>query len=63
LRETLQQDKELTNLNTSIGVVGPRGDSEKGGLNEQASFTLFTIATRRVYQGWGSVPNFRRREA
>ncbi|KAG8885944.1 hypothetical protein FRB98_001511 [Tulasnella sp. 332] len=30
LRETLQQDKELTNLNTSIGVVGPRGDSEKG---------------------------------
>ncbi|KAG8959187.1 hypothetical protein FRC03_008309 [Tulasnella sp. 419] len=30
LRETLQQDKELTNLNTSIGVVGPRGDTEKG---------------------------------
>ncbi|KAG9022110.1 hypothetical protein FRB95_000739 [Tulasnella sp. JGI-2019a] len=23
-------DKELTNLNTSIGVVGPRGESEKG---------------------------------
>ncbi|KAG9045027.1 hypothetical protein FS837_007161 [Tulasnella sp. UAMH 9824] len=30
LRETLQQDKELTNLNTSIGIVGPRGESEKG---------------------------------
>jgi len=32
LRETLQQDKELTNLNTSIGVVGPRGESEKGSI-------------------------------
>ena len=30
LRETLQQDKELTNLNTSVGIVGPRGESEKG---------------------------------
>ncbi|KAG8985637.1 hypothetical protein FRB90_004563, partial [Tulasnella sp. 427] len=30
LRETLQQDKELTNLNTSIGIVGTRGESEKG---------------------------------
>jgi len=30
LRETLQQDKELTNLNTAIGIVGPRCDLEKG---------------------------------
>ncbi|KAJ3532923.1 hypothetical protein NM688_g7351 [Phlebia brevispora] len=29
LRETLQQDKELTINNTSIGIVGPAGDHEK----------------------------------
>jgi 20S proteasome subunit alpha 6 len=29
LRETLQQDKELTVLNTSIGIVGQPGPSEK----------------------------------
>jgi 20S proteasome subunit alpha 6 len=29
LRETLQQDKELTPLNTSIGIVGPAGAHEK----------------------------------
>ncbi|KAG6894699.1 hypothetical protein C0992_005083, partial [Termitomyces sp. T32_za158] len=29
LRETLQQDKELTIRNTSIGLVGPAGASEK----------------------------------
>lgn len=35
LRETLQQDKELTNLNTSIGIVGPRGTLEKGMVPSQ----------------------------
>lgn len=32
LRETLQQDKELTIQNTSIGIVGPptSSESEKG---------------------------------
>ena len=29
LRETLQQDKELTILNTSIGIVGDPATSEK----------------------------------
>ena len=29
LRETLQQDKELTINNTSIGIIGPAGDHEK----------------------------------
>jgi 20S proteasome subunit alpha 6 len=29
LRETLQQDKALTTLNTSIGVVGPASTHEK----------------------------------
>lgn len=28
LRETLQQDKDLTTNNTSIGIVGPAGDHE-----------------------------------
>lgn len=28
LRETLQQDKELTIHNTSIGIVGPTGEME-----------------------------------
>jgi len=30
LRETLQQDKELTISNTSIGIVGPAGEHERG---------------------------------
>lgn len=30
LRETLQQDKELTINNTSIGIVGPAGPHETG---------------------------------
>ena len=30
LRETLQQDKELTVNNTSIGIIGPAGPNEKG---------------------------------
>lgn len=29
MRETLQQDKELTVNNTSIGIVGPVGEHEK----------------------------------
>ena len=29
LRETLQQDKELNVNNTSIGIVGPRSESEE----------------------------------
>lgn len=29
LRETLQQDKELTVNNTSIGIVGPASENEK----------------------------------
>ena len=29
LRETLQQDKELTINNTSIGIIGPAGNHEK----------------------------------
>ena len=29
LRETLQQDKELTVNNTSIGIIGPAGAHEK----------------------------------
>jgi len=42
LRETLQQDKELTKLNTSIGVVGPRGTLEKGTvLKGGGSFRIF----------------------
>lgn len=28
LRETLQQDKELTIHNTSIGIIGPAGEHE-----------------------------------
>lgn len=30
LRETLQQDKELTISNTSIGIVGTAGEHEQG---------------------------------
>lgn len=39
LRETLQQDKELTIHNTSIGVVGTPGASEKG-VSAKGSFSI-----------------------
>lgn len=39
LRETLQQDKELTIHNTSIGVVGPPAAPEKG-VSAKGSFRI-----------------------
>ena len=33
LRETLQQDKELTTNNTAIGIVGPAGVHEGAGTS------------------------------
>ena len=39
LRETLQQDKELTIHNTSIGIVGPPAASEKG-VSAKGSFRM-----------------------
>lgn len=39
LRETLQQDKELTINNTSIGIIGPAGAHEKA-LNSEGSFRI-----------------------
>jgi 20S proteasome subunit alpha 6 len=39
LRETLQQDKELTIHNTSIGIIGPAGPHEKG-ISSEGSFRI-----------------------
>jgi len=39
LRETLQQDKELTVKNTSIGIVGPAGTHETG-VTSEGSFRI-----------------------
>ena len=39
LRETLQQDKELTIHNTSVGVVGPAGVHETW-VDEKGSFRI-----------------------
>lgn len=39
LRETLQQDKELNIHNTSIGIVGPAGEHEKG-VSSDGSFRI-----------------------
>jgi 20S proteasome subunit alpha 6 len=39
LRETLQQDKDLTVNNTSIGVVGPPSQHEKG-VSPAGSFRI-----------------------
>jgi hypothetical protein len=39
LRETLQQDKELTINNTSIGIIGPAGQHETG-VQEGGSFRI-----------------------
>ncbi|GJJ07388.1 hypothetical protein Clacol_001590 [Clathrus columnatus] len=47
LRETLQQDKELTIQNTSIGIIGPAGVDEKGGFD--GSFRILEGQVIDVY--------------
>jgi len=47
LRETLQQDKELTINNTSIGVVGPAGVHE--GPDTTVDFRILEGAPIEVY--------------
>jgi len=48
LRETLQQDKELTILNTSIGIIGPAGEYEKD-VPPDGSFRILEGETIEVY--------------
>ena len=48
LRETLQQDKELTIHNTSIGIVGPSGEFEQD-VPEEGSFRLLEGESVDVY--------------
>jgi 20S proteasome subunit alpha 6 len=48
LRETLQQDKELTINNTSIGIVGPAGQHEVG-VQAGGSFRILEGETIDVY--------------
>lgn len=40
LRETLQQDKELNVNNTSIGLIGPRSEHEKKGVQPVGAFRI-----------------------
>lgn len=40
LRETLQQDKELNVNNTSIGLIGPRSEHEKKGVQPEGAFRI-----------------------
>ena len=48
LRETLQQDKELSIKNTSIGILGPAGDHETG-VSAQGNFRILEDETIDVY--------------
>jgi len=48
LRETLQQDKELTINNTSIGIVGPSGIHEQG-VPPEGSFRILEGEPIQVY--------------
>ncbi|TFY72074.1 hypothetical protein EVG20_g928 [Dentipellis fragilis] len=48
LRETLQQDKELTPANTSIGIIGPAGKAEKDVATE-GSFRIREGDDVKVY--------------
>ncbi|KAI0069129.1 20S proteasome subunit [Artomyces pyxidatus] len=48
LRETLQQDKELTINNTSIGIIGPKGPHEKV-VSEEGSFRILEGEPIDVY--------------
>ena len=48
LRETLQQDKELNINNTSIGIIGPAGEHEKG-VSSNGSFRILEGNEIEVY--------------
>jgi 20S proteasome subunit alpha 6 len=48
LRETLQQDKELTIHNTSIGIIGPAGAHEKF-VSSEGSFRIMEGEPVEVY--------------
>lgn len=48
LRETLQQDKELTINNTSIGIIGPAGAHEKF-VDPEGSFRILEGSPVEVY--------------
>lgn len=48
LRETLQQDKELTINNTSIGIIGPAGPHETG-VQQSGSFRILEGDKIEVY--------------
>ena len=48
LRETLQQDKELTIKNTSIGIIGPAGAHENI-VGSEGSFRILEGEPVEVY--------------
>ena len=48
LRETLQQDKELSIKNTSIGILGPAGAHETG-VSSQGNFRILEDEKIEVY--------------
>ena len=48
LRETLQQDKELTINNTSIGIIGPAGPHEKD-VGPEGNFRILEGESIEVY--------------
>ena len=48
LRETLQQDKELSIKNTSIGILGPAGEHETG-VSPQGNFRILEDEKIDVY--------------
>jgi len=48
LRETLQQDKELSIKNTSIGILGPEGAHETG-VSAQGNFRILEDEKIDVY--------------
>ncbi|VDC06220.1 unnamed protein product [Peniophora sp. CBMAI 1063] len=49
LRETLQQDKELTIKNTSIGILGPAGPHEESGESAAGDFRILEGEPIQVY--------------
>ena len=48
LRETLQQDKELTINNTSIGIIGPAG-AEEADVSPEGNFRILEGEVIEVY--------------
>jgi len=58
LRETLQQDKDLTGDNTSVGVISPPPEARKDAEEDPSVLGLITKISIAQVPEWGTQKNF-----